>query len=68
MWLEECSILSLRIHKNAILPFLKNSTLADKDVIAISQCGSEAYLCTNWGFIDVDTRDAVVRETYRLNT
>ena len=50
------------------LPFLKNSTLADKDVIAISQCGNEAYLCTNWGFIDVDTRDAVVRETYRLNT
>ena len=50
------------------LPFLKNSTLADKEIISISQCGTEAYLCTNWGFIDVDTKEAVVRETNRLNT
>ena len=50
------------------LSFLKNSTLADKEVNSISQCGTEAYLCTNWGFVDVDMRDAVIRETYRLNT
>ena len=50
------------------LPFLKNSTLTDKEIVSISQCGTEAYLCTNWGFIDVDTKEAVVRETNRLNT
>ncbi len=49
------------------MPFLKNSTLADKEVISICQCGTEAYLCTNWGFIDIDTREAVVRETYKVN-
>lgn len=50
------------------LSFLKNSSLADKEVNTISQCGTEAYLCMDWGFIDLDTREAVIRETYRLNT
>ena len=45
---------------------LKESTLANKDVNAVITDQTTAYLCTGFGFLTVDLKEAVIRDTYRL--
>ena len=45
---------------------LKESTLGDKTVNYVHIEGATAYLCTDFGFITVDMKEGVIRDTYRL--
>lgn len=49
------------------LPSLKDKDLADKEVSYVSICGSIAYLATGFGFVEVDMKEGVFRNTYRLS-
>ena len=48
------------------LPDLKNKVLAGKEVKGVSVHGSMAYLCTGFGIVELDMKEGVFRNTYRL--
>ncbi|MCD8266679.1 MAG: regulator [Prevotellaceae bacterium] len=45
---------------------LKDSSLSDKEVSGVAVDGSTAYLTTGFGFLAVDMKEAVIRDTYNL--
>mgnify|MGYP002623820427 CR=1 FL=1 len=45
---------------------LKESSLLDKNVNHVSVDGKMAYLATGFGFVTVDMKEGVIRDTYRL--
>ncbi|MDD7304263.1 MAG: T9SS type A sorting domain-containing protein [Prevotellaceae bacterium] len=45
---------------------LKNSSLMAKEVNAVVVEGGTAYVLTGFGFLEVDMREGVIRDTYRL--
>lgn len=45
---------------------LKNSSLTGKEVNAVVVEGTTAYVLTGFGFLEVDMREGVIRNTYRL--
>ena len=49
------------------LSALKDKRILDKEVSSVSICGSTAYLATGFGFVEVDMKEAVFRNTYRLS-
>ena len=48
------------------LPDLKEKTIANKDINAIRIEGETAYLCTGFGYIELDVKENVFRNTYNL--
>lgn len=48
------------------LSSLKDKTMLNKEVANISIAGSMAYLATGFGFVEVDMKEGVFRNTYRL--
>ena len=49
------------------LSALKDKRILDKEIASVSISGSMAYLVTGFGFIEVDMKEGVFRNTYRLN-
>lgn len=49
------------------MPDLKEKTMANKDVNAVRIEGKTAYLCTGFGFIELDLKEKVLRTTYNLS-
>ncbi len=45
---------------------LKNSTLTNKDIQGICIEGSTAYVCTGFGFLELDLDEKVIADTYNL--
>lgn len=45
---------------------LKDKALSGKDVAGVSISGTTAYLATGFGFLCVDMKEGVVRDTYQL--
>ena len=48
------------------LSSLKDKTMLNKEVANVSIAGSMAYLATGFGFVEVDMKEGVFRNTYRL--
>lgn len=48
------------------LSALKEKNILDKEITDVSICGSMAYLATGFGFVEVDMKEGVFRNTYRL--
>ena len=48
------------------LPDLKEKAIANKDVNSIHTEGHMAYLCTGFGYIELDLKEKVLRNTYNL--
>lgn len=48
------------------LSSLKDKTMLNKEVTNVSIAGSMAYLATGFGFVEVDMKEGVFRNTYRL--
>ena len=48
------------------LSALKDKTLSGKEVNSLTVQGSTAYLCTGFGFIEIDLKEAVFIDTYQL--
>lgn len=48
------------------LSSLKDKTMLNKEVSNVSIAGSMAYLATGFGFVEVDMKEGVFRNTYRL--
>lgn len=48
------------------LPALKEKSIANKEVSYVNICGTMAYLATGFGFVEVDMKEGVFRNTYRL--
>lgn len=49
------------------LSALKDKSILDKDVTDVYVNGSMAYLATGFGFIEVDMKEGVFRNTYKLS-
>ena len=49
------------------LSALKDKRILDKAVTAVCINGSTAYLATGFGFVEVDMKEGVFRNTYKLN-
>lgn len=50
------------------LPYFMDSNIEDKSVNGISQVGIHAYLCTNFGLVDIDVKSAVIKDVYQIST
>ena len=48
------------------LPDLKEKAIANKDVNSVHTEGHMAYLCTGFGYIELDLKEKVLRNTYNL--
>ena len=48
------------------LSSLKDKTMLNKEISNVSIAGSMAYLATGFGFVEVDMKEGVFRNTYRL--
>lgn len=48
------------------IPDLKEKTIANKEINAIHVEGQMAYLCTGFGYIELDLKEKVLRNTYNL--
>ena len=48
------------------LPDLKEKAIANKDVNSVQTEGYMAYLCTGFGYIELDLKEKVLRNTYNL--
>ena len=48
------------------LPALKDKSIFGKDITGMCIYGSMAYLSTGFGFVEVDMKEGVFRNTYRL--
>ena len=48
------------------LPDLKEKAIANKDVNSVHTEGYMAYLCTGFGYIELDLKEKVLRNTYNL--
>ncbi len=48
------------------MPDLKEKTIANKEVSTICVDGMMAYLCTGFGYIELDLKEKVLRNTYNL--
>lgn len=48
------------------LSSLKDKTMLNKEVANVSIAGSMAYLATGFGFVEVDMKEGVFRNTYKL--
>lgn len=49
------------------LSALKDKSILDKEVSDVYVNGSMAYLATGFGFVEVDMKEGVFRNTYRIN-
>lgn len=49
------------------IPALKEKNIADKEITSIGIHGTTAYLVTGFGFIELDIKEGVFRNTYRLD-
>ena len=49
------------------LAALKDKRIIGKEVSDVSICGSMAYLATGFGFVEVDMKEGVFRNTYKLS-
>lgn len=45
---------------------LKDNNISDKDINNICVIGNTAYICTNFGFLEVDVQECVIQNTYKL--
>lgn len=46
---------------------LRDKALNSKTVQAVTMNGSTAYLCTGFGLVTLDMKEAIIRNTYQLN-
>lgn len=64
---ENCNIDLLDNDGNIVnISALKDKNMSDKSINALTISGSHAYICTGFGFLDVDMKEGVIRDTYNI--